>query len=197
MVSRILFTLAAALLCLLTGCAQQGVISPPEANTPSDPSQLLHWQISGKLGLRHPEKSGSANLLWTQRHDDIDIRLSGPLGSGSTRIQSHNGNYTLQSGNSLSEAADSPEALMLSQVGWSLPVSELPYWIKGTPSPNHPITALTRDQQGHLQHLQQQGWQIDYSRYHPANPIALPAKITLKRSDIKATLIIGQWNLQP
>ena len=37
------------------------------------------WQISGKIGIRAPQESGSGTLFWLQRREYFDIRLSGPL----------------------------------------------------------------------------------------------------------------------
>ena len=81
------------------------------------------WQISGKIGIRAPQESGSGTLFWLQRQEYFDIRLSGPLGRGAADRPT--GRRFTGSGRPRPLRADSPEALVEAQLGWQLPVSHL------------------------------------------------------------------------
>ena len=83
-----------AILTLLAGCAakqprelMEGQGNPAQWQAHKvQISQIDGWQITGKLGLKTPEDSGSATLQWLQRQSYFDIRLSGPLGQGASRL---------------------------------------------------------------------------------------------------------------
>jgi len=85
---------APCLALLLAGCAGMGpresVEGPGNAAAwkvhRSQVETLDGWQISGKIGIRAPQESGSGTLFWLQRQEYFDIRLSGPLGRGATRL---------------------------------------------------------------------------------------------------------------
>lgn len=62
-------------------------------------AQIDGWQISGKVGIRAPQSSGSGTLFWLQRGDYFDIRLSGPLGRGAARLTGHPGDTVLEVAN--------------------------------------------------------------------------------------------------
>jgi len=85
--------LVPCLMLLLAGCAGLGPRESVEGSgNPQDwamhkeqVSEIDGWQISGKIGIRAPQESGSGTLFWLQRQEYFDIRLSGPLGRGATR----------------------------------------------------------------------------------------------------------------
>ena len=184
-------------LILLAGCSLHP--REPAAVVSSNPQQLYalrHWQLRGKLGLRLPDQSGSALLTWKQSGDDFDIFLSGPLGRGSTRITAQGGTVSMQTDES-TVSAGSPEELMQQTLGWWLPVSNLHYWIRGVAVPDLGIAAITRNADLTLASLDQSGWLVAYDSYQAVPPYLLPERVTVERGDIRATLVIKQWQLQP
>ncbi|WP_313210632.1 lipoprotein insertase outer membrane protein LolB, partial [Stutzerimonas nitrititolerans] len=86
--------LVPCLMLLLAGCAGLGPRESVEGSGNSQDwathkeqvSEIDGWQISGKIGIRAPQESGSGTLFWLQRQEYFDIRLSGPLGRGATRL---------------------------------------------------------------------------------------------------------------
>lgn len=187
-------------LLLLAACATQ---TPQETlQGDADParwqahrsqiSQINAWQISGKLGVRTPQDSGSATLFWLQRNDYFDIRLAGPLGQGAARLHGHQGKVSLDLANHGQFQAESPEALLEERLGWRLPVSHLLWWVRGLPAPDSAST-LTLDGNSRLQQLQQDGWTIDYRRYHSTTLGDLPERITLSGHNLNITVIVKDW----
>src|SRR5690625_6960787 len=73
---------------------------------------LETWYVSGQLGVRLPDNSGSARLRWQQTQDDFRIDLSGPFGQGRTQIQGRPGAVTLQQGGEEPLQASSAEELL-------------------------------------------------------------------------------------
>jgi outer membrane lipoprotein LolB len=150
------------------------------------------WQISGKVGIRAPQDSGSGVLFWLQRRDYYDIRLSGPLGRGATRLTGREGDILLEVANQGRYQAASPEALLEEQIGWRLPVSHLLWWIRGLPAPDSK-SRLTLDADSRLARLEQDGWRIEYADYREQNGFWLPQRLKLLGENLDITLVIKDW----
>ncbi|PTU75202.1 lipoprotein insertase outer membrane protein LolB [Pseudomonas mangrovi] len=152
------------------------------------------WQISGKVGIRvaQPGESGSGTLFWLQRQDYYDIRLAGPLGRGATRLTGRPGAMTLEVAGQGRYEAESPEAMLEENLGWSLPVSHLLWWVRGLPAPDS-RSRLELDGDSRLARLQQDGWQVEYLRYAEHQGHWLPERIKLHGEGIEVTLVIKDW----
>ena len=150
------------------------------------------WQISGKVGIRAPQDSGSGVLFWLQRRDYYDIRLSGPLGRGATRLTGREGDILLEVANQGRYRAESPEALLEEQIGWRLPVSHLLWWIRGLPAPDSK-SRLTLNTDSRLARLEQDGWRVEYADYQQQNGYWLPQRLKLFGENLDITLVIKDW----
>ena len=192
--------LVPCLVLLLAGCAGLGPRESLDGNGNSQ-DWALHkervvtidgWQISGKIGIRSPQESGSGTLFWLQRQDYFDIRLSGPLGRGATRLTGRPDAVALEVAGQGRFEADSPEALVQSQLGWQLPVSNLLWWVRGLPAPDS-RSRVSLDGQSRLAKLRQDGWDVEYLGYTEENRFALPSRIKLSGHDLQITLVIKDW----
>ncbi|MDM8350333.1 lipoprotein insertase outer membrane protein LolB [Pseudomonas sp. sp1636] len=189
-----------SLLALLAGCA--GLTSREALEGEGSPAlwqshkqqigSLDAWQISGKVGIRAPQDSGSGTLFWLQRQDYYDIRLSGPLGRGAARLTGRPGDLQLEVANQGRYRAASPEQLLQQQLGLNLPVSHLLWWIRGLPAPDS-RSRLTLDRDSRLAHLDQDGWQVEYLRYAEQDGYWLPERLKLSGHDLQVTLVIKDW----
>lgn len=189
-----------ALVLLLAGCAglgpQESIEGPGNKEDwtthKTRVSEIDGWQISGKIGIRAPQDSGSGTLFWLQRQDYFDIRLSGPLGRGATRLTGRPDAVALEVAGQGRFEAESPEALVESQLGWQLPVSNLLWWVRGLPAPDS-RSRIALDANGRLANLQQDGWDIQYLGYSEEDGYALPSRIKLAGRDLQITLVVKDW----
>lgn len=185
---------------LLAGCAGLGPLESVEGPGNAEDwkahkahiSEIDGWQISGKIGIQAPQDSGSGTLFWLQRQGYFDIRLSGPLGRGATRLTGRPDAVALEVAGQGRFEADSPEALVESQLGWQLPVSYLLYWVRGLPAPDS-RSRIALDSNGRLASLQQDGWDVQYLSYTEENGYPLPNRIKLAGRDLKITLVVKDW----
>ncbi|MFZ3205844.1 MAG: lipoprotein insertase outer membrane protein LolB [Pseudomonas sp.] len=192
--------LVLGLLALLAGCA--GLTSRESLEGEGSPAlwqshkqqigSLDAWQISGKVGIRAAQDSGSGTLFWLQRQDYYDIRLSGPLGRGAARLTGRPGDIQLEVANQGRYQAASPEQLLQQQLGLNLPVSHLLWWIRGLPAPDS-RSRLTLDRDSRLAQLSQDGWQVEYLRYAEQDGYWLPERLKLSGHDLQVTLVIKDW----
>ena len=192
--------LAPALTLLMAGCAGlspqesvEGTGNPEDWNNhKAHIAQIDGWQISGKIGIQAPQDSGSGTLFWLQRQDYFDIRLSGPLGRGATRLTGRPDAVALEVAGQGRFEAESPEALVESQLGWQLPVSNLLWWVRGLPAPDS-RSRISLGSHGRLANLQQDGWDVQYLSYADEDGYALPSRIKLAGRDLQITLVVKDW----
>ncbi|MEH6472778.1 MAG: lipoprotein insertase outer membrane protein LolB, partial [Halopseudomonas sp.] len=174
-----------ALGCLaLFGCSSQSPRppAPPEQSWNQHQQQLLpltEWQILGKIRIQTDNDDLAANLNWSQQQDHYRIYIAGPFGQGAVNIEgSEQAGISLDIKDKGHYQAASPEQLLNQQLGWNVPVSLIPYWIRGLPAPQSDHTK-TLDPDNRLQQLQQAGWTINYLDYQTDELLHLPRKIKL------------------
>jgi len=184
-------------LALLTGCATSTPVDDGSRQSGQWESQqntleaLETWQLAGKAGLRSPEENTSANLDWNQYPHYFRLLVSGPFGGGRTVLEGREGRFSLTSSEGRFEA-ESPEALMEEQLGWSLPVSAMPFWVRGLPDEEHSYQ-LEVDELGFPSHLIQDGWTIDYRDWERVDDLWLPRRLVMEYDEVRITLVINQW----
>ena len=161
--------------------------APPQSLEP-----IQSWTLQGKLGLRSEQESGSGTLWWQQNHRFYDIRLSGPLGRGATRIQGSPGCVILEMAGRTPYHAESAGELLEQQVGWRLPVEHLLWWVRGLPDPDRP-SRLQLDASSRAARITQAGWTVEYSRYQQVGDVELPQRLQISGHDILLTLVVTDW----
>lgn len=189
-----LLALISVALIVTSGCVSTPKGGPTVQLSQQQLYELDTWTAEGKLGLRVNGKGNSASFSWQNEGQDYLLRLHGPFGQGKVSLQKENGRVTLESKDH-NDTARSPEQLMEDALGWTLPISELVFWIKGLPSRESPVTRQSENTMGKLETLEQQGWQIHYSDYAMENGAMLPHKIIAKREDVRLVLAIKRWQL--
>lgn len=182
----------------LTGCA---TAPPPLPDSPwqqrtAHLGALEQWSAQGKIALRNGDQSESAKLNWQQQQNITTVQLSGPLGLQATQIRSDGHTLQVLQGDAVRHFDLSTPEVMARETGWDLPLTALPYWLKGIPAPQ-PDPTLLDVADDLLQTLQQAGWQIRYERYQRVGSYLLPSRLTLERGATRAKVIIQAWQPAP
>jgi len=155
-------------------------------------SNINHWQIRGLVSMRSSQKNFNAFLNWNQQNSNYGIYLSGPLDVGAIKIYGRPGKFILQTSQTKKFVAKTPEQLMQQRLGWHLPISSLYYWIRGIPVPSvHAMKYF--DNYHRLTELDQQGWQIHYTRYTNLSNVSLPGLIIMHYPGITVKIVINKW----
>lgn len=176
---------------LLGGCA-----TTPPVQSSRSVAEFSEWQLDGRIALTHGDQGWHASLLWQQRPDGYQLKVSGPLGQGGFQLAGDKRGVVLVDAEGNASYARDGDALLLQATGWRLPVTGMHYWVRGLPVPETEATRVY-DESGRLSHLEQSGWSIDYQRYQLVDGTAVPAKMQLERDDIDVRLVINQWQLGP
>lgn len=199
----------AGLLLVLAACSTQttGPPAPPAVPEVSAEerwqqrlnslSTLQHWRVRGKVGYRLPDDAGSASLHWRQSGQQSELRLSGPLGTGSTQIRNE-GALLRVSRDGIARLYPADAAPWLP--GGTLlpvPIDSIRHWLKGVPDPTHPVDALAIDN-ALAQEITQNGWKISIEDYRDIRGLTLPARLTLESTatDLRLTLLLREWTLE-
>lgn len=192
-----------ALLCALVFISACSNLSktPQPTGLGSEKDWLIHqqhtrtledWQISGKIAIRTTEQSGSATLNWTQQQQHFDIHVSGPLGQGSMRLVGQPNHIQLTTSKQ-QISSSSPELLMQQQLGWSVPLEHLLWWVRGLPAPQQQHQIQLNDDSTAYQ-IEQAGWQIKLLSYQNSQAgYRVPQRLKAYGPGLELTLFIKQW----
>jgi outer membrane lipoprotein LolB len=186
---------------LLSGCVHQGSLTPPQdvLEHQRQVQAINDWQLTGKLGIRTTEDSGSASVRWVQQIANYQINLSGPLGQKSMIITGTPDKVRLEQTGEPAQEAKTAEALIKKSAGWTLPITQLAYWVRGVPAPKLRISYLQQNDSGLIAQLIQGDWNISYSNYRDQTfngiILPLPGKITAQYKDVRLVLVIRDWHL--
>jgi len=184
-------------LLVLSGCASRAPVSPAGSEADWLAHQaalqtLTHWRVQGRIAVRTASEGWSANFDWQQRGEDYRIRVRGPFGQGAVELHGNSLGVWLKRADQPPVFALNPEALLEQETGWQLPLAGLGSWLRGLPvaggQPN-----IAWDEQGRLLEIEQNGWQISYSRYLTQGDLQLPEKLRMQRDSLRVKFIIDGW----
>ena len=192
---RVAFLSVLLLSGALAGCAstRPGAGGP----IPQDLSELNRWQAHGRLGVSGPDSGGSGSFDWQQRGDRADIRIRGPVGVGSVRLQMEGGadrpDLRLETGNGQTLESDDAWRELEARLGAPVPAGSLRYWMLGVAAPGEhrwlePAADGTKT-------LEQGGWRIDYQRYSEEAGARVPVKFRAVSGDARVRIVVDRWLL--
>ncbi len=157
----------------------------------STSNKFTSWEISGAISARAKNKGWSASLNWLQQGSSrYQMRLFGPLGSG-TVIINKNGHQIIYRDGPKTISSTNAEELLHLQTGIRLPVHNLYYWVRGLPAPGG--IQLAKYEQGRLSLLKQGNYYIQYLGYTTVGNAVLPTNIRLQGNGVLIKLVIKRW----
>lgn len=184
---------------LLFGCSmrpapQQPILSAQDRFQRLN--QLHEFQLTASLSIRSPADSVSGSLHWQQQQDDYQARMTNFLGIRIFSLDKATDVITLNVQGEDYQASNVSQ-LMFALTGWSLPVDDMPLWLKGIAGSN--ATQTEYDHQGRLIAFQLQDregleWRIHYQEFFN-DALALPRRIQVQSDDIRIKLVIRNWQL--
>lgn len=184
MVRSTVRALAAAIVLALTACAEL---------TPREGAQGVEFELTGRIAVRYGNEGSSGNIAWRHASSDDEMLITSPLGQGVARITRQGSAVTLMASNGRVYRAHDAETLTEKVLGYRLPLAGLADWVQGRAAPGRAWE--TRDAEGRLSVLVQDGWRIDYLAY--AENGGLPARLRLTYPGLELRLAIGEWRQRP
>lgn len=163
-------------------------------------SYQAHLQLSGRLTIRYfehdKEQPISVSYEWQQDPGNTEITLISPTGQILAKVEQNASGARLQQANQAPRYAADIEALLHSQLGWSLPVAGLRDWLQGY-TKNAQQTYLPVPAEDDAR-LNVDGWQLRYVSWAREQVTPHPKRIDLYRNDSQAgeitiKILIDQW----
>ena len=193
---------------LLAGCGMLPErISPEPAWSADDTawqahalalSRLRSWTMQGALIVRSSGDTSRVTMQWRQTGDSYRVRFNGPapFGVGLFEVEGSEAGVKARFADGRRVRAESPEALLEREVGWSVPLAGLRYWLVGAPAPDGAPSETELDGRGRLARLEQAGWTLIYERYGNLGDLALPERIRFSGESVEATVVVRRWRAE-
>lgn len=191
----------AASALLLAACA-----TPPPAVDTGDAAErqylqrlarleaVSHWTVEGKLAVRDEADGGSGNLRWEQAPARTRMDFHGALGRGAWSLEAGAGVAVLTLADGAEYRAASVDGLVREHVGWSVPVAELSWWIRGLAAPGRGAQR-TLGEGGVLLSLVQADWSIEFERYRDFGADRLPGLVVARQGERQVRFAVRDWRL--
>jgi outer membrane lipoprotein LolB len=152
------------------------------------------FQLTGRVSVKYGAEAASGKISWQHDPAGDDLLFSTPLGQGVARIVRSDAQVSLTTSDQKTYQAGDVETLTEQVLGWRLPLTGLPDWVRGRAAAGEP--AQTRlDGSQRLAELRQSGWLVEYLEYRGEN--GPPALLRLSREDVVIRLAIDQWGAAP
>jgi len=159
-------------------------------------SLLTAWDMAGKLSMDDGSDGGSGNLNWQVRDAGSHMKFRGALGRGAWQLASGPGYAELQRSDGSLVRSDSVSELVKAETGWHIPVDSLKWWVLGIAAPGT-TERLELDQQGRVQVMRQDGWDISFNRYRQFGEVELPGRMDAVHGEYRVKMAVSKWSRVP
>ena len=155
------------------------------------------WTMVGSLVVRSKGDASRVTMRWRQTRAAYHVRITALLGAGLLELEGSEAGVEAKFANGRRVRAESPETLLEEEVGWSVPLGGLQYWMVGAPSPGSAAGTMELDSEGRLARLEQSGWTVVYEKYRMLDGLALPARIRFSGGSVEGTVVVRRWKAEP
>lgn len=154
------------------------------------------WSLSGRIAVAAQERGWNGSLLWDQSGETFAIRLIGPMGSGTVRVEGDPGWMHIRGSDGSETATADPGGALAEWLGSPLPVASLRWWVLGLPDPVDPVP-VRLDAGGRAAGFDQLGWRVTYPRYTLHDGIVVPGMVVAENAESRLRVIVDHWEAGP
>ncbi len=155
---------------------------------------IEQFSLTGRLGVMTNPKGFSGRVAWQHFLEKDNIDVFSPLGGKVANIIKTSEEVVLTNSKNEHISAPDTETLTDETLGFKLPLDGLSYWALGRPSNTGLVEYVTWDENGRINALQQNGWDIQYQDYEMNEGYFLPKKIVLRTDELIIKLIVEKWS---
>lgn len=149
------------------------------------------WSLSGRIAVSDDGDGGSGRIDWRQDGERFRIEIRAPVSRRTWRLVGEPGDVVLEGLDGGPRRGTSAEALLQSEVGWTVPIVDMIAWMRG--ARGNGSAELTLDAEGRPAQLVQSGWRVDYREWFDGDP-ALPRKVFAARAEQRVRLVVERWD---
>lgn len=152
------------------------------------------WQLSGRLAVAHGDDGGSGTLQWQQEGDSYRFQLNAPV-TGKVWLLHGGADHAVLEGVRNRPLTDSdPRRLLARELGWTVPLPALVYWVRGARAPGPAEISLGSSGLPGL--IEQDGWSIRYLDYDLTTTPPLPRRIFAEKGADRVRLVVREWQVR-
>lgn len=189
--------LGALTLVCLAGCVSLPP-APESAHSWARRQQVLgaleRWQARGRMAVSAGKEGFSGGFTWVQSGARIELSFRGPLGVGGLRVEGKPGQLVAYSADGERVLLTDPENDLRARYGLAMPVDSMPQWLLGIPDAGFRVSARFGSN-GLPTRLEQRGWEVDYQRWRRTSGWWLPARVELRRGDVRVRVLVDSWRI--
>lgn len=193
--------LAVFAILVIQGCSTipretlpDGLLDERYAARASELTAVESWSLRARIAVSDARDGGSGSLRWSTEGPDSHMSFHGALGRGAWRLSSNPGGARLElADGSVYEARTVTELARL-QLGWSVPVESLGWWVRGLQAPGDAERRLL-DVDGVPTSIVQHGWTIEFGGRRDVNGVPMPDRVTARQGERRVKLVIREWSL--
>ena len=164
------------------------------ALSPTEPVRRAPaFDLIGRVAVTYDGRAFSSGVRWTHQEASDEIWLLTPVGQTLAHIMADGNGATLTGADRKQVQGGDVESLTRRGLGWELPLARLAWWARGEIVPGGLIGEVTRDEQGRLARLVQDGWRITFVQDSPEDRSSLPRRLELNREGHQIRLVIDSW----
>lgn len=191
--------LAAIGIMLLAGC-----VTSPTRHLPANTQMLVaqelreqalaqhtRWTLEGRLGVSDGRDSGSGSLQWHQDGAVFRFTVHAPVTGKTWVLSGDTQGAELEGLRDAAVRGGNPAELLLREVGWQVPFTQLVDWVRAARAPG--TAQVQFDAQGLPAQIEQDGWTIRYGDYDPAQSPPLPRRVFASKGEQRVRLAIRRW----
>lgn len=162
---------------------------------PREPDPGVDFRLRGKIAVRGVSDAFSASFDWVQTGERFEVELWGPLGQGRVRLRGDGASLTITDARGATAVGVSAEPFMSDTLGWSVPISALPHWVRGRYHPDNQVVGEWRAADGSLEGFEQFGWTVELSRWGESAVGPVPWRIVAAQTDRKIVIVCKEWSV--
>jgi len=154
------------------------------------------WSVRGRLGLSDGDRGGSLSMTWSAEGRDHVVLLRTVAGGRQWRLEMGPSGATLTGSDIGRLQGPDPDLLVERAVGWPIPVRWMSAWLRGLPAPPGAATEYAED--GVLQSLAWDGWQLEFERWRRLEDdgVPLPARVTADNPPYQVRAALTGWQFE-
>ncbi|WP_017026151.1 lipoprotein insertase outer membrane protein LolB [Vibrio rumoiensis] len=191
------------LLLIISGCSS---VPPSQENYSVDwqshkqkLEQLNTFKVSGKIGYKDPENRQSLNFILKHASQYDELKLLSFLGQTVLTVQMTPSGAMITTSDGQVRTAKQANDLIKELTGLSIPVSQLPDWIKGLPTEadnvaynqSHTVESLEKN-------IDNRQWKLTYVSYQSTSvssdsTLPLPNQLFLEQDATQIKILISKW----
>lgn len=164
-----------------------------------DLTKLDKFKVTGKIGYQDPNHRQSLNFILTHASNYDELKLLTFFGQTVMTLQMLPSGSMITTSDGRVSTAPQANQLINELTGFSIPVSQLPDWIKGLPTDADRTTLNESNTLASLEkNLDNQNWQLNYLTYSAQmtpvkNDLMLPSQLFLQQDKTKIKIMISKW----